>query len=248
MNTLAIVQARMGSTRLPQKTLLPISGKPMLAHILDRVRRSETLDGIVVATTQEAQDDMLVDFVQQYGHGVEVFRGSEHDVLDRFLQAAAQQNAETIVRLTGDNPLVSPVVIDRVVREFEGRPDCAYASNVVGEHTYPLGLSVEVVRRSALERIASLTQDADDHEHVTLYIRKHPETFPVVSVSHDCDLSEYRWTVDEPRDLAFIRAVYDALYQDGVPFDIGEVVALLEANPDLTRINCDVEQKLANFF
>jgi spore coat polysaccharide biosynthesis protein SpsF len=238
MNVCAIIQARMGSTRLPGKVLTDIEGQPMLGRVVLRTKRARTVDKVVVATTTEASDDLIVDFCRQ--HGIEYFRGSESDVLDRYYQTAAEHKADAVVRITSDCPLIDPEVIDKVVANFlSGGFD--YASNSV-VRTYPRGLDTEVMTFQALERAHRNAQSPYQRAHVTPYIYENPEQFRILSVTGDRNHSNYRWTVDTSEDLELARAVYARL--GGDVFSWNDVVKLMEREPELVEINRSVAQKV----
>lgn len=231
MRTVAIIQARMQSTRLPGKVLADVAGAPALFRVVERARRAITLDAVVVATSDEPADDAVARFCDAFG--IEFFRGSQDDVLARYAQAAKRFRADVVVRLTGDCPLLDPRVIDRVVGTYDpARFD--YVTNTL-ECTYPDGLDVEVMSYDALltaEREATLSSE---REHVTPYVRKHPERFRSANVRHDEDLSHLRWTLDEADDLEFVCAVYAGCGPE--PFGMNEVLRLLASRPDLVEIN-----------
>jgi len=236
---LAVVQARLGSTRLPGKALADIAGRPMIAHVMARIGATPGVDEVVLATTSSAADDALADFARSAG--VACVRGSVDDVLDRFWWAARASPADAIVRVTADCPLLDPAVSGRVVAEFlRHAPGVDYASNV-HPPSYPDGLDTEVIAREALERAwrESSPASSRDREHVTPYIwERRPEAFRRVNVEHGEDLSALRWTVDDARDLGFVRSVYDALAPDGVRiFGMDEVLTLLRARPGLAALN-----------
>jgi spore coat polysaccharide biosynthesis protein SpsF len=231
--TAAIIQARMGSTRLPGKVLEDLSGKPLLWHVVERVRHATTLDDVLLATTDTAADDPVADFCAR--DGIRCFRGSEHDVLDRYYQAARSLGADVVVRVTADCPLIDPRVIDEAVRDFQAHP-CAYDGNGL-ERTYPDGLDVEVFSFEALAQAWREADLASEREHVTPYIWKNPHLFPARQITQAEDLSALRWTVDEPEDLAFVRKVYEHLYQPGQIFLMEDVLRLLEANPAFAAVN-----------
>ncbi len=241
MNTAAIIEARMTSTRLPGKVLLPILGRPTLELLVERLRRSRRIDQVIVATTVNRTDDAIEAAARRVGAGC--FRGSEHDVLDRVLKAAKAHGTELIVEVTGDCPLIDPETVDRVVDAFL-QGDCDYASNVL-KRTYPRGLDVQAFPTAVLDEVARLTSDPVDHEHVSLYIYSHPEKFRLRSV--ESGLPEkflpLRLTVDTPEDFALIRAVYEALYPANPAFGLREVLELLERRPELAQLNQHVEQK-----
>ncbi|MBN2328959.1 MAG: glycosyltransferase family protein [Candidatus Omnitrophica bacterium] len=235
-NIMAVIQARMGSTRLPGKVLMEIGGKPALYHVVSRVRKAAAIDRVVVAATRNPIDDPLQACCETLG--VACFRGDEDDVLDRFYQTAVQYPADVIVRITADCPLLDPNVTDHVVHAFlEGQ--CDYASNTQ-VCTYPDGLDTEVFSFQALERAWREARLLSEREHVTPYIKNHPEIFRLKSVENDCDLSALRWTLDEPTDLEFIRAVYENISCEF--FGMEEILTLLQSHPDIGRINQGIER------
>lgn len=223
----------MSSSRLPGKVLADISGKPMIVHVIERARSAKTLDQVVLATTTAKEDDPLADLCFQID--IPVFRGDQTDVLDRYYQAAFQFSGEIIVRLTGDCPLLDPHVIDQVVMAFKEKP-YDYVSNTLTV-TYPDGLDTEVFSFEVLQRAWREARLPSEREHVTPYIYKHPELFRLNNVFNQVDLSHLRWTVDEAADLEFVRALYTRLPVD---FRMQDVVSLLQAEPELTRINMGI--------
>src|SRR5262245_53958404 len=231
MNVLAILQARATSSRLPQKVLQPILGRPMLAHQLDRVRRARTLDALVVATSTDPSDDAIHALCRS--ENVDCFRGSLQDVLDRFYQAALPRRPGAIARLTGDCPLVDPALIDRVVEFFRAEPfDLAATAE-----TYPDGLDVEVFRFDALADAWRRATAAPDREHVTLFVRRQPGRYRVGMYPSTNDLSHVRLTVDEPEDFELVRRIYEALYPRQPAFTTDDILELLTARPELAAIN-----------
>jgi spore coat polysaccharide biosynthesis protein SpsF len=233
----AIIQARMGSSRLPGKVLADIHGQTMLWRVVQRTQAAETLDDVVVATTTEAADDAIAAFCEE--HGARCFRGSEDDVLDRYYQAAIRHNAHAIVRITSDCPLIDPEIIDKTVRAFLGE-QADYASNTV-VRTYPRGLDTEVVTFKALELVWREAHQSYQRAHVTPYIYENPRRFRILSVPGHEDYSAYRWTVDTLEDLAFVRAVYSRF--GGAMFLWRDVADLMEKEPELIEINRSAEQK-----
>lgn len=238
---LAVIQARLGSTRLAGKTLADICGRPMLAHVVERAARIPGVDGIVIATTDKREDDRLVEFARTAG--LPWARGSESDVLDRFHVALAAHPADAIVRVTPDCPLLDPEVSGLVVAEYrrrEGQVD--YVSNV-HPPTYPDGLDTEVFSREALEAAWREARLPSDREHVTAYISRHPDCFRLANVARAEDLSALRWTVDTAADLEFVRAVYARLSPDGTrPFGMAEVLVLLREHPELGAVNAGIRR------
>jgi spore coat polysaccharide biosynthesis protein SpsF len=239
VRVVAIIQARMGSTRLPGKVLMNIGAKTMLARVVRRTQRATLLDEVVVATTVKPGDDAIVAECERLS--VPVFQGNEQDVLDRYYQAARVHQAQAIVRITSDCPLIEPEVIDHVVGAFLGaKPD--YASNTL-ERTFPRGLDTEVVTLSALERTWREAEEPYQRMHVTPYLYQNPSLFRLLSVTSTKEgLSEHRWTVDTPEDLAFVRAVY-ARVGDDDSLRWTDVLDLLIREPDLLELNCSVRQK-----
>ncbi len=233
---IAIVQARLGSTRLPGKALLPLAGRPMLEHVLARAAAVPGVDAIVLATTVDPQDDALADFARSAG--VPCVRGSVEDVLDRFHAALRAHPAAAVVRVTGDCPLLDPAVSGLVVAEYLRRAgEVDYASNV-HPPTYPDGLDTEVFSAAALEAAWREARRGSDREHVTPYLWQHPERFRLANVAHAENLSALRWTVDDARDLDFARAVCGALAPEGARlFGMQEVLDLLRARPELSALN-----------
>jgi spore coat polysaccharide biosynthesis protein SpsF len=227
----AILQARMGSSRLPGKVLADVGGRTMLECVINRALLASRVARVVVATSVAPEDDRIERLCR--ARDVLVFRGSENDVLDRFVGAARGFDVNPIVRLTADCPLLDPVVIDAVVARFAAG-DVDYAANI-NPPTFPDGLDTEVFSRNALEQAAREARLRSEREHVTLYIRNHPEIFRIANVRHARDLSAMRWTVDEPDDLELVRAVYAEL---GNPdFGMEDVLRLLAEQPELARAN-----------
>lgn len=238
MRVVAIIQARIGSTRLPGKVLKDIGGCTMLARVVHRTKRATLLDEVVVATTVEPADKAIVAECAKLD--VPVFRGDEQDVLDRYYRAAQAHRAEAIVRITSDCPLIDPGVTSKVVRAFlETNPH--YASNSL-ERTYPRGLDTEVMTLSALERAWHQATESYQRVHVTPFLYQNPDLFKLLSVKNDQDYSSYRWTVDTPEDLAFVQEVYERLGNDDA-IDWTDVLGLLEREPALVEFNRAIQQK-----
>lgn len=234
MNVVAIIQGRMRSSRLPGKVMADIAGRPMLFHVVNRVRRARTINLVAVATSNHVADDPISAFCDWMK--IPCFRGKEDDVLDRYYHAARFFRADVIVRLTSDCPLHDPAVIDKVVEVLlEGGVD--FVSGGM-ENTYPDGLDAAAFPMNVLEQIWRDAKLKSDREHVTTYIHHHPEIFHLKTVHSVKDLSHLRWTVDEPRDLEFVRAVY--AYLGNTPFAMGDVLDLLNRHPELNRINADI--------
>jgi len=234
VNPIAIVQARMGSTRLPGKVLLPLAGRPVLGHVVERLSYCSTLAGVVVATTTQASDDAVAEFCDDAG--VPVFRGSEDDVLDRYHQASAQFEADPVVRITADCPAIDPTVVDQVVNGFlEGEYDLF---GLMGE--FPDGLDCTVFARSALDRAWEEATLASEREHVGPYIQNHPDLFQTSGIELFEGQGHQRWTLDEPEDYELLTAIFDALYRPDDPFLSAEVIEFLDGHPELIAINHNV--------
>ena len=240
MRIVAIIQARMGSARLPGKVMLDLAGEPMLARCVVRAQRALTLHAVVVATTLGSADERIVRLCAR--RGWPCFRGSQEDVLDRYRRAAMEHRADLVVRMTSDCPLIEPEIIDRVVGEYQRHAPLDYASNILPPRTFPRGLDVEVMAFEALERAWREDRDPAWREHVTPYLYRHPEIFRLHGVHNDADLSDLRWTVDTPEDLAFARRVYDHFGHDR--FSWQEVLQALRQHPEWTQINRHVPQKV----
>lgn len=237
VNTIAIIQARMTSTRLPGKILADLAGKPLLFHVVSRARQATSIDEVIVATTDSPKDNETYKWC--VNNNIICFRGSEDDVLDRYYQAAKCFHAGSIVRLTADCPLLDPFVIDRVVNFFKNG-DYDYVSNVL-EPTYPDGLDTEVFSFSTLERTWKEAVLKSEREHVTPFIRKSPHLFRSANVKNDVDLSANRWTVDEQDDLEFVRRVY-ASFGSNTLFGTSDIIALLHTEPEINSINASFKR------
>ena len=230
----AILQARMGSSRLPGKTLVDVAGRPLLGHLVDRARRIPGLERVIIATTDRSADRAILDFAA--AEGLAAYAGSEDDVLDRFYQAATRFGVAVIVRVTPDCPLLDPGVAGLVLRRFlDARGGLDYVSNTQPP-TFPDGQDTEVFSAEALARAWREAALRSEREHVTPYIWKHPDRFRLANVRHAEDLSALRWTVDEAADLEFVRAVYARLGA-GRAFGMDEVLALLRREPALSALN-----------
>lgn len=233
MNTLAILQARMSSSRLPEKVMLPLVGEPMLARQIERVRRANMLDALIVATSADTDDDPIAALCATLN--IPCYRGSLNDVLDRFVCAAEPYTPKWVVRLTGDCPLSDPAVINKVV-EVALNSNADYVTNAL-EATYPDGLDVEAIRFDVLRQAWAETTRSSEREHVTSFIHTRPKRFEIVHVKQASDQSHLRWTVDEPDDYELVTAIYDSLYPNNPSFSTADVMSLLDKQPDLATLN-----------
>lgn len=233
MRVLAILQARLSSSRLPGKVLAPILGKPMLQWQIERINQSRSIDELVVATSDQSQDDLLADLINNIG--ARCCRGPLDDVLSRFGRAISEHDGDLIVRLTGDCPLTDPDVIDTVVaKAIESGAN--YVSNTL-HPTYPDGLDVEVIKRETLQEAVKEAIAPHEREHVTPFIYRRPERYSCLNVENFSDLSKLRWTVDTAEDLEFVRKVYAGLQNDGPSFRMRDILDFLEMHPAVAEVN-----------
>lgn len=240
MKRVAIIQARMGSTRLPGKVLADIAGRPMLARVVERVRTCADIDDVVIATTERSDDDPVAGLAGELS--VQCHRGSTDDVLSRYVGAARASNADVIVRVTADCPLLDPGVVGRVVRALLEDPPCDYAANVL-ERTYPRGLDAEAFHADVLERTDRLARSRRSREHVTYFIYgERSDLWLLRSVVGPDDASDLRWTVDTEDDLRLARTLYRELDLGTQPLDHRAVVAHVRAHPALGAMNAHVTQ------
>lgn len=235
MDILAIIQARMGSSRLPDKVLKDLAGKPVLWHVVNRVKKSKLINEVVVATTYRKEDLAIVEYCASQRTAVYV--GSDEDVLERYYQAARLYKPVNVVRVTADCPLIDAKVIDTVIQEHL-KSDCDYTSNTL-EDTFPDGLDCEVFKFTALEQACQNAKLVSEREHVTPYIRKNKQ-YKKHSVTDSEDHSLERWTLDTDRDYAFLTRVFEELYKDNPEFDTNDVYALLNRCPDIRKLNAGI--------
>ncbi|MGE5473225.1 MAG: cytidylyltransferase domain-containing protein [Ignavibacteriales bacterium] len=236
MSSIAIVQARMGSSRFYGKVLKEICGKTIIEHIVYRLKQVQKIDKVVLATSSTEKDNPIEELCKN--KGIPFFRGSESDVLDRFYQAAKHfgaKNGDTIIRITGDCPLIDPKIVDEIIKMFIER-DSDYGANV-NPPTFPDGLDTEVMKFSTLEKSWKEAKLLSEREHVTLHIRNHPEIFSISNYVSDIDYSDLRWTLDESEDFEVIKAIYENLYTEDKVFLMDDILKLLERKKEITEIN-----------
>lgn len=232
MRGVAIVQARMSSTRLPGKVLLPLAGKPVLHHVISRLKQCKTLDDIVIATSDLSSEDPISDWCE--AHKIYCYRGSLNDVLDRYYQAALKFEADFVVRITSDCPAIDPIIVDEVVDGFLSGGFDSYSLS--GE--FPDGLDCQVFKFSALKDAWLNATKNFEREHVGPYIEKtHPEKFKLGGLEKFHGLSHHRWTLDEQADFDFLTAIFERLYPLNPYFSSEEILLLLEKDVDLLKIN-----------
>lgn len=240
--TVAIIQARMGSTRLPGKVLKDLCGKPVLVHVIERVRQMQTVDDIVIATTTLAQDDIIAGLCDTLS--VHCFRGSEADVLSRYYLAAREHRADHVVRITSDCPLYDPVIGDLVVGFYhEHEYDIvSNAGALDSKRTCPPGLDTEVFSFRVLEEAFQLAAETYQREHVTPFMYEQAAN-RVYHFNCPEDYSHFRWTLDTGADLCLIESIYGELFRGRHDFYMADIVALMSRQPDLGKINSHISQK-----
>lgn len=234
----AIIQARTNSTRLPKKVIKIIEGKPVLWHVIERVKRVRNINKVILATTDKKEDDILEKIAKKLN--IPVFRGSENDVLDRYYQTAKVFRIDPIVRITADCPLLDPKVVEKVV-DFYLKGNYDYVSNV-HPPTFPDGLDVEVFSFKTLKKIWEKAKLSSEREHVTSYISNHPWMFKTGNVRSPKDLNYLRLVLDEKEDLILIRKIYKELYNKNPFFGLEEILELFRRKPELIKINQDIKR------
>lgn len=239
MKVLAIVQARMGSSRLPGKVLKQVNGKSLLLHQVDRLKKCQKIHQIVIATTIKPEDDQIVKLCEN--NDIDFFRGSEDDVLERYYETRKNFGGEVIVRLTSDCPLIDPNVVDGTIQFFLDNT-FDYVSNTI-ERTFPRGLDTEVFSKEVLEVAFNNATLVRDREHVTAYVYSHPEKFNVGMYKDECDYSFYRWTVDTEEDFQLIKKIFEAYKGEEEKLNYSAIITLMENNPEWKKINEHIEQK-----
>jgi spore coat polysaccharide biosynthesis protein SpsF len=236
MKTVALIQARMGSSRLPRKVLLEIDGIPLLKIMMDRVITSERIDEIIIATTEQVEDNAIEEFCESFGY--KCFRGAENDVLDRYYQAAKKYNANVIVRLTSDCPLIDSRIIDETIELFN-KSNCDYAANCVPPESkrFPDGSDVEVFSYECLEEIWREAKDPKDREHVTHYFWRGKRVFDTQILGNDKNWRNYRITIDYPEDYEVIKFVVQELKRKKIVGSLSDVIDILDSNPQIKKLN-----------
>jgi spore coat polysaccharide biosynthesis protein SpsF len=240
MKTVIIVQARMTSTRLPGKVLKEVMGKPLLEYQIERLKRSEMADEIIIATTVNDTDLPIVRLCERLN--IAYFRGSEEDVLSRYYYAAKQYSGDVIARVTSDCPVIDPKIMDNVIKYFIDNQDwCDYAST--GDDSYPRGMNTEVFSFNGLEQAFANATKPYEREHVTPYFYLNPDKSTIRYVPYKEDYSQHRWTVDTPEDFELIKRILEALYPQKKEFTLEDCLDLLQRNPEWSLINKHIEQK-----
>lgn len=241
MRVVVIIQARMTSTRLPGKILLPLGGQPMLARLIARLRHVHRADALVIATTTNAADDPVAALCQRLE--VACHRGSEHDVLSRYADAARLHQADAVVRITSDCPLIDPELIDRLIEDF-AQGECDYVSNMLPP-TWPYGMAVEVFSAQALQEAHAQASQDSEREHVTPFIYWNPERYRLRNVACPQNLSHHRWTVDTPEDYTLVCLLFDAVSRNCTDFRLADLLSEMDRHPEWLSINQHIAQKQA---
>ncbi|NQU81376.1 MAG: glycosyltransferase family protein, partial [Bacteroidetes bacterium] len=236
---IAILQARMGASRLPNKVLLKIKGKTLIELYINRVEQSQLIDKVVIATTKKPEDDVIQEIVTQLGH--ECFRGSENDLLDRYYQCAKKYKADVVVRITLDDPFVDYRVTDRAVQIFKDN-QVDFVTNHF-KPTYPEGLDVEVYSINALEKSWNEAKLLSEREHVFPYIQNNQDQFKIINFEQERDYSHLRWTIDYECDYEMTKVIYDYLYDKKPIFLQEDILELLKKHPEISKINIHIKRK-----
>jgi spore coat polysaccharide biosynthesis protein SpsF len=234
----AIIQARVGSTRLPNKVFAEIEGKPLLWHVVNRLKKSKYLDSIIIATSTNAKDEKIENWAR--ANNILCHRGSEDNVLKRYYDTAKKYNIDVIVRITADDPFKDYQVMDQVIKKFLSE-EADFACNNKPP-TFPEGLDIEVFSKNAITKAYNNAKSAFEKEHVTQYFYKNPDDFNIISVLHTDDLSYLRWTIDEDKDLEMVRKVYKKLFTGKHIFLMKDILELLEKHTEIPHINDTVNR------
>lgn len=234
-----IVQARMTSSRLPGKVLLPILGKPVIVHIWEILKRVSIANRVIIATTNSPADDALVKCAENVG--IDIFRGDENDVLARYYHCAMWSGADLVVRVTADDPMKDPSLIERAIDIMLETPSLDYVSNTICP-TFPAGQEVEVFRFEALKKAYKEAKLLSEREHVTPYIWKNPDIFKIKNFEHTENISDWRWTLDKKEDLQLINLLYRRFYKDGKLASYIEIIEYLKKHPELIIINIETDR------
>lgn len=241
----AIIQARMGSSRLPNKILLKAAGKSFLEHMIDRVKRSQTLNKIVIATTTEEKDEVLAEFCKE--RGIECHRGSEKDVLSRYKLVSDSIGAKVIVRLTADTPTIDPRTIDKVVSIHKNNRYDFVCNNFPLPRTYPDGMNVEVFSKNILDEMYKKSRLPSEREHVTFYVLGRPEKYKIFRVDYKKDLSKYRLNLDYPEDYFLLKTLFESLYIKNRNFTLEDVIYWLDTHPKIFEVNSQIKSNQGIF-
>lgn len=240
MNVAAIIQARMGSTRLWGKVMKKIMGKSTLWHLANRLKKSKFIDKIIIATTTNKKDDVIKEFASEYHLGI--YRGSENDLVDRYYNTARKYNADVIVRIWGDCPLIDPEIIDKAMEKFLSYK-ADYANNF-NPRTFPLGMDIEIYSFNTLEQIWKETNDPFFREYPFEYIYANQNSLTAIYLKNDIDLSDLHWTVDYIEDFELIKTIFEKLYSKDRVFNMKDILNLINKYPELKRTNKRLERNI----
>ncbi len=232
----------MNSTRLHGKIMLEVCNKTFLAHMIDRIKHSKTLDEIVIATTKNKTDDIIEEFCKE--SNIFCYRGSENDLLDRYKMAADAVSANTIVRLTSDTPLMDPAIIDKIVRIYQNNDYDLVSNNFPLPITYPNGMNVEVFSHEILNEININAKKHSDREHVTFFIWMHPDKYKIHKVDYEKDVSQYRFNLDYYEDYIFLKSVFEGMYNLNPNFTMEDVIDWLKIHPEIIKLNASIKPNL----
>lgn len=235
----AIIQARIGSSRLPGKIMLNVCGKPLLEHLIHRIKNSKKLDKIIIATTTNKEDNEVVDFCSS--RNIAFFRGSQNDVLSRYYETAKFFSVDTIVRLTADTPLLDSQTIDKTIQVYEENNFDFVSNSSPLPRTYPDGFNVEIFSFEVLEKIHKDAINPSDREHVTTYITMQPKKFNVYRVDYFKDLSKYRFNLDYKEDYQLIKCIFEEFYESKPDFLLEDVINWLDKHPEILKLNSDTK-------
>ena len=230
-----MIQARTGSSRLPKKVLAKIENKPMIWYVINRVKKIRNIEQIILITTRKKTDRVLLKIAEK--NGITGFAGDTLDVLDRHFQCALLYDADPIIRITGDCPLIDHIIVEKML-QFYLSHEYDYVSNILPP-TFPDGLDTEILSFKTLKALAGIAKLKSDREHVTTYVKNNPHKFKIFNYENDYDLTGYRWTVDEKRDLKFVRKIYSEM-RPKVIFPMRDVLKLITKNPKLLEINSGI--------
>jgi len=241
MRKLIIVQARMTSTRLPGKVMKIVCGKPLLEHLINRLKRVKCADQIVIATTVNETEDIIVELCKKLD--ISYYRGSEEDVLGRYYEAAVEYGGDVIIRITSDCPVIDPDVVSYLIDFYmRNLKKYDYVTNTL-KRTYPRGMDAEIVSFKALKEAHFNAYDPLDREHVTPFIRNRPTQYHLHNIKYSSDLSRYRLTVDTSEDMELIRRIFESLYVENPEFTMKDILSKMAANPEWEYINAHVKQR-----
>lgn len=243
MKTSVIIQARMGSTRLPGKVLMKIKGITILEHLIKRLKLSKKIDDIIIATTINKEDEQIIEVAEK--NNVNYFAGSEKDVLERYYLAANKFKSDIIIRITSDCPLMDYEILDKMLTLFKEKfNEIDYLSNTdVVKNTFPRGFDIEIFKYELLEKIFNIATKEYEREHVTPYVYEHPSEFKLCGFKNEIDYSNYRLTVDTSEDFNVIKLIFDKCYKENGYFNLNDVINVLRTNPEIIEINKEIHQK-----